>query len=518
MTANRRTGAGRFLNAAVSKRILAVISVIWLIAMLLPVFALSFYAYPTHDDFPNVRLASEAWARTGSLLSTMGAAWEQTLRDYNTWQGTFVAMFSCAFQPLAISVELFWLTPVSVLALLMLSAWYLVRQLARCVLNVDVSTQLALYALLMTLLLQYAPGLREMLYWQSAIQYTLSLVMLMFLLGLMLRLHMPQGRVAYALRALAAFLCAFALGGLPYPLALGCTVGMALIAAWCLRRRSPAGLAAVLGFLGILAALVIVVIAPGNYVRQARVGDSMNPVLAVVHSLVESLSCTAGWLGPQTLGAALLMALLLWRPLKSCRVRFRNPGWFSFFSFGVLAASYVPPIYATGVDSYKLDRIVGSLYMLYALLLFLNLAYWLGWLAQRAQAWEMPPVRVWRLGVCAGLLAWGLFANGAVMATPTLSAARSLLTGEAARYHSEILARQEAIARAGSLAEAQSAVQPLSAQPNLLPLDQLVYQNETLLPGDMHRFFRVQELCGQYGAGKIPEAEWQALDAWSTAP
>ena len=101
------------------------------------------------------------------------------------------------------------------------------------------------------------------------------------------------------------------------------------------------------------------------------------------------------------------------------------------------------------------------------------------------------------------------------MATPTLSAARSLLTGEAARYRSEILARQEAITRAGSLEEAQSAVQPLSAQPNLLPLDQLVYQNTTNLPGVMHRFFRTQELCEQYGAGRIPEAEWQTLNAWS---
>ena len=515
MTTDRRTGARRFLNAAVSKRILAVISVIWLIAMLLPMFALSFYAYPTHDDFPNVSLASAAWAHTGSLLSTMEAAWEQAVRDYNTWQGTFVAMFSCAFQPLAISVDLFWITPVSVLALLALSAWYLVRQLGRCVLNADVSTQLVLFAVLMTLLLQYAPGLREMLYWQSAIQYTLSLIALMLLLGLLLRLHLPQSRVAYGFRSLAVLLLAFALGGLPYPLALGCTVGMALIAAWCLRKRSPARPAAVLGFVGILAALIIVVIAPGNSVRQARVGDSMNPVLAVIHSLVESLSCAADWLGPQTLGAALLMALLLWQPLKACRVRFRNPGWFSFFSFGVLAASYVPPIYATGVDSYKLDRILGSLYMLYALLLFLNLAYWLGWLAQRTRAWEGTPLRVWQLGVCAGLLAWGLFSRGAVMATPTLSAARSLLTGEAARYRSEILARQEAITRAGSLEEAQSAVQPLSAQPNLLPLDQLVYQNTTNLPGVMHRFFRTQELCEQYGAGRIPEAEWQTLNAWS---
>lgn len=438
------------------------------------------------------------------------------MRDYNTWQGTFVAMFSCAFQPLAISVDLFWITPVSVLALLALSAWYLVRQLGRCVLNArTVSTQLVLFAVLMTLLLQYAPGLREMLYWQSAIQYTLSLIALMLLLGLLLRLHLPQSRVAYGFRSLAVLLLAFALGGLPYPLALGCTVGMALIAAWCLRKRSPARPAAVLGFVGILAALIIVVIAPGNSVRQARVGDSMNPVLAVIHSLVESLSCAADWLGPQTLGAALLMALLLWQPLKACRVRFRNPGWFSFFSFGVLAASYVPPIYATGVDSYKLDRILGSLYMLYALLLFLNLAYWLGWLAQRTRAWEGTPL--------ARMAAWRM--RGAACLGPVFQRSRN--------GHAHAVRRTQPVDRRGGPlsqrnsgpsgghharrfpgggAKRRSAAERAA---NLLPLDQLVYQNTTNLPGVMHRFFRTQELCEQYGAGRIPEAEWQTLNAWS---
>lgn len=68
---------------------------------------MSFYAYPTHDDFPSVRLASEAWATTGSLWATLKAAWDQAMYDYQTWQGTYVAMFVCAFQPMAFSMRLF---------------------------------------------------------------------------------------------------------------------------------------------------------------------------------------------------------------------------------------------------------------------------------------------------------------------------------------------------------------------------------------------------------------------------
>ena len=162
-----------------------------------------------------------------------------------------------------------------------------------------------------------------------------------------------------------------------------------------------------------------------------------------------------------------------------------SPAMRSFIAgvLGVLAAGFVPPIFATGVDSYRLDRILGSLYLLYAVLALLNLIYWLGWFAQRRAASPLPEgVRCWQLCLCAGLLAWGLFATGAVLATPTLGACYSLVTGEAARYHTEMLARENALAEADSILEAQAAVQPLSAQPAIFPLDMLPYQSQTALP------------------------------------
>ena len=507
-----------FLNARPTRRALTVLCLVWVALMLAPLLAMSFYAYPTHDDFPCVLPAAKAWAMTGSFWKTLKAAWNQAMYDYQTWQGTYVAMFVCAFQPMVFSMRLFWLAPFGALTLLALSAWYLVRQVTRCVLKGDLCVCTVLYAALMTLLLEYVPGIRELIYWQSAIQYALSVVAVMLLCGLMIRLHTESARSAvYIWRTAAALLCAVALGGLPYPLALGGAVGMALIAAWCVWRRSPARIAAVIAFAGVALSLLAVVVAPGNAVRQERVGESMAPLAAIVHSVVECLSCTGEWFGPQLIGLALILTPLLWQLLKNSPMRFRNPGWISLLSFGVLAASFVPPIFATGVDSYRLDRILGSLYMLYAVLVFLNLIYWLGWLTQRRAAHSAPEgVRVWQLGLCAGLLAWGLFATGAVLATPTLGAYYSLLTGEAAQYREDILAREEALLSAKSLSEAQEAIDFLGAQPAIFPLDMLPYQSDTDLPGDMHRFFAMQQLVDRYGAGHIPAEEWEALNAWNS--
>lgn len=56
----------------------------------------------------------------------------------------------------------------------------------------------------------------------------------------------------------------------------------------------------------------------------------------------------------------------------------------------------------------------------------------------------------------------------------------------------------------------------LGRSPAIFPLDMLPYQSNTSLPGDMHRFFAMQQLVDQYGAGHIPTEEWEALNAWNS--
>ena len=107
---------------------------------------------------------------------------------------------------------------------------------------------------------------------------------------------------------------------------------------------------------------------------------------------------------------------------------------------------------------------------------------------------------------------WG----GSLLATATVGACHTVVTAEAGRYHTEMLGRETALAEADPILEAQAAVQPLSAQPAIFPLDMLPYQSQTALPGEMHRFFAMQRLAERYGAGEIPQEEWEALDAWNS--
>ncbi len=503
------------MNQMLSKKVLAILCAIWVLVMVAPLFAMSFYAYPSHDDFPNARRVIEAWAQTGSVWEFVKASWEQAMVDYVEWQGTFMAMFLCALQPMIFSMDLNWLTGAVTLLSVMASAGYLAHHLCRYVLKADAATGVVLYAALMTALIFPVPGISELLYWHASVQYTFSIVVMLMIAGLLIRLYQPMGMTARVLRTVLLAAECFVLGALPYTHALGGAVAMALVTAWFIRRKSQAWQAGLAGFLAMAVSLVIVIGAPGNAARQATVGDSMNPVLAIVYSIEAAMGATAGWFGPEWLGIALLMTPLVWQPLKEAKLRFANPGWFSFFTFGVLAACWAPPVFATGADSWHEPRIEGSLYMLWALMAFLNLLYWTGWAAQKSEWKIQPRLRLLTAAACIGMVVWGAFSTGAAFATPVMGAWKSLLTGEAAQFRSDLDAREEAILSAESLDEARSVIQPVTAQPMLFPLDMLIYQTESLLPGEMHIFFDLQRLVEEYGAGNIPQQEWDKLETWS---
>lgn len=503
------------MNRFLSKKALAILCALWVLVMVMPLFAMSFYAYPSHDDFPNARRVIEAWAQTGSVWAFVKASWEQAMVDYVEWQGTFMAMFLCALQPMIFSMDLNWVTGAATLLSVMVSAGYLVHHLCRYVLRTDACTGVVLYAALMTALIFAVPGVSELLYWHASVQYTFSIVFMLLIAGMLIRLYQPMGTAPRILRTVLLAAECFVLGALPYTHALGGAVALALVTAWFIRRKSAAWWGGLAGFLAIAVSLVIVIIAPGNAARQATVGDSMNPVLAIVYSIEAAMSATAGWFGPEWLGIALLTVPLVWQPLKEIRLRFANPGWFSFFTFGVLAACWAPPVFATGADSWHEPRIEGSLYMLWAVLAFLNLLYWTGWAAQKSE-WQLKAkLRLWTAAACIGMVVWGAFAGGAAFATPVMGGWKSLLTGEAQQFRRDMDAREEAILAAQSLDEARAVIQPVTAQPMLFPLDMLIYQTGSKLPGEMHIFFDLQRLVEEYGAGNIPQEEWDKLETWS---
>ena len=504
-----RAACRRLLAGEPRERALTAFCWVWIALLLIPMALMCLYARPLYDDYGHTYSTVLAWAHTGSVLATLREALHKTAYLYQTWQGTYVAMFVSVFTPMVFSDALFFISPLCTLLFMALCLRYFTQAIARHTLSLPRAASLLLYAVALTLWLGCLPGAREAVYWQSGAPYGLGGALLALLGGLLLRLRGPGRR---ALRTACAVLCGAALGGCPYPLGLGGTVALALLAGWALLARSKARLGAVLAFLATAASLAVVVLAPGNAVRQGQQGAPMQPISAIVMSVAECLQYTGFWLGPLWIAAGLVLAALLWKPLQASGLRFAHPVWVTLLSLGALAAAFVPSIYATGVESIRIDRIQASLYQFFTLLALGNVVYWLGYAATRTQL-RAPGLPRWKLLACAALAVWGLFASS-IMTMPCVAAPYSLLSGQAARYHAQMTAREQAFADAPSKAEALAQASAITDLPALQRTDGMEVQREpvTLVT---HQYYSIQRLIARYGAGHIPQAEWDALDAWN---
>ena len=94
----------------VSQKTLSLLSLLLIVAMLLPLVVIALYNYPGDDDFSFTLPATRAWAETGSLWETLKAVWEKTRITYMEWQGYFVSTFFFGLTPMVFDLDLYFIS------------------------------------------------------------------------------------------------------------------------------------------------------------------------------------------------------------------------------------------------------------------------------------------------------------------------------------------------------------------------------------------------------------------------
>lgn len=450
----------RLCSLSLSRRTLARVMAAVFFVSLIPLIVIACYNYPADDDFNFVLPAADAWVRTGSLAEVAKAIWNKGVDTYASWQGDFVSTALFSITPLIFDIRLYFLSNWFTLALLCLSAGYLIKGVVCVHLRADRATFWIVYVAAMLLALQFMPAIGWSIYWHNGGIYTVTACVLALLLG-------------------------FLLGGSFYGPMLGALVLLTLTtaAAFLLRQRHRwHSLAALAGF---VVSMVISITAPGNAVRQGLNGDPMNPVQAVVVSVLESFDWAGEWMGPQLWGMLLLILPALWKPLRDSRFRFRRPFWVLIALYGLYSAAIVPGVYTRA--GYDTQRYLNALYLYFLIFAIGGAIYLEGaiirWLEQRkaeggaanllaaAQSLGQRYCAL-LLAACVALTALGGFAF-TIMNTSSLSAAKSLVTGEAARFREEMAVRQEYIRVTDS---DEVDVPALSGQPYVFKYDRLPLQ------------------------------------------
>lgn len=480
------TSIGAFFSErTIQQKTLSKACIVILVGMLIPLFLIALFNYPADDDFKAALPGATVLAQSGSIVEVAKTIFQQTYECYMTWTGNFVSNTLVPLSPMLVNINLYFLSNWFVLALLCLSIGYLLKALLHTLGATPKSVFWIAYTAVMVLVLQFMPSIGDSIYWHTGGMYTVVSCTLMLTLGMLVHCAAPQSRARGIWRGVMLALCGFMLGGSFYGPALGALVLLVLLTlrGFLQKNSNRFYCLLTLGFYCI--SFGISVMAPGIALRQEFFGQPMNPLSAVLVSVLDSFDLVGGWLSPQLFAMAMLLIPILWKPLKESRLQFRHPFWFMVMLYGLFSATLVPGVY-TG-SSYGMGRYMNTIYFHFLIMALGSLAYAEGWCIRFLQRRKESQAAHQTLSLCANLgnrftalylaicisfLILGGFAF-TIMNTSSVCATKSLITGEAAQFRRDMEERQEYI-RVTDSDVVQ--VKPLASQPFVFKPDKLPFQ------------------------------------------
>jgi len=431
--------------------LLCVAGVVALLVLVVPMLLIAQYDLPLGDDIIYSAPVQQALAQEPTLQNTVNAAGGVVAEKYQSWQGTFSAIFLMALQPGAFGLSYYQITPYLMMASLIVSTLFLLYTLLCTLLQLPRRVWLIIGSILLIFSIQLCSSAREAFYWYNgAVYYTLYHAFLLVLITLIIRLfHTTRtwSRITYAV--LGVLLCAVLSGGNYASIMIG---GAALCfavayAIWGKRHRLLPPLIAMLLIFG--AGVAVSILAPGNAVRQAEVLASgvaqSGPIRAIALAIAMGAGFALQWLDGAAIALILLTVLFIGPALRKTGWNFRYPLLVIAFAFLVFASQFAPSAYAASSPGpYRLRNVV---YFMYLWMIHFDAAYLTGW-AQRKfgagtvkdnQDHPSPALRVLAAYPVAALACVAILIASPLVktlppTTPSVVAAMELLNGTAEKH------------------------------------------------------------------------------------
>lgn len=445
-------------------RPLIVVLLVILLLSFVPIVWISFYSYPAADDFSYALSTAHVWQETHSWTAVFSAALETMRVSYESWNGLFAAILLASLQPMVFDLSLY---PVGALILffscvgsLCLLFWVLCRRVFACP-----RSSAAIISLLLTFLAcQFVYDPVESFFWfTGGIHYTLSQSFAFFVLALLvLAVTMPARRVFPVLLTIGCLPFAVYIGGGNFStsLALLMILSALIVLIWRQKKRKAAVLVFVV-FAALFASFLCSVLSPGAALRQEIVGAANSPVKAIALSLVYGGYAFADSTTLPVLSAWLFITPLLYRASSRFSFSFSLPLVPIVLLFGVFCAQGTPVFYAIGLN--MPERVINIIYLSYYPFFLVGWWYFLGWLSRRRQwaAWFAPVSRQLKKVplpfVLTGFVLFFLVGSLGLVTVEkdpqtggasfqglplSVEAARSVLSGQAADFHSQLKERE----------------------------------------------------------------------------
>lgn len=459
----------RSLNNAYT--LIAMGAVILLVVAVIPLLLIGLYAHPCADDYSYGYYTHAFWNTTGSLSQTLHWAFYQVKATYDTWQGTFASVFLMALSPAIWGEGFYFLTPVIMLFMIICSHFFILKKVIIDILECTENIWVIISSVISFLAIETMFVPVEGLYWYNgAVHYVFMHSCMLLLFGLMIGMIYDKKQCTRILQCIFACVISIVCGGSNYPTALLGILGTVCFAGIMLwKKKRISGLFPLIIY-GI--AFYLNVSAYGNKIRQANFVAS-NPFKAILESFSELLSYAGDWITLQMILFMLLLLPIFWKLGGSPKCEFRLPVVVTLLTICSNACMLTPGLYAMGIAG--AGRTINIIKMWFVLMLFLNEAYWLGYLRKKlpkklSEKMLLPDVRLWT--VCILVLIFVAFivnTERRMYDYSSYAAFTSLRAGEAQQYHKEYLDRVKILTGDSPSVE----ILPFSQKPYLLYFDDI---------------------------------------------
>ena len=360
-------------------KLICAILLVFLIAEVLPILSLSFYAHTALDDFSFGQHNAVALRNHTSLLRSV----LQTAKGYyGGWQGTFSAVALMSLVPSLFGEQFYFLTAFVMLGMLMFSTCKLSRTLAVRVLHAPAAAGWALSLTLLILSISLLPSPYEAFYWwNGAMFYTFFYGLMLLLLDQLLLMYLSVDQKAMAGHFVGAAALCVMVGGGNYVSAL---LAVELCALWLIpvfRKRKHLRIPAVILFIVLTACFACSVLAPGNAVRQATETGGYPPIEAILQAVLQAGEDFSAFFDPTICLFLLLGVLVFLRLMPEISFDFRRPLAVQLLAFLIYASQHTPHLYAIGTSGP--GRMQNIFFFSHLWLLFFSVFYWTGYIAKR---------------------------------------------------------------------------------------------------------------------------------------
>jgi len=436
-----------FTQFKISKKTLAIFLASAFFLSIIPLFILSFYNRAAADDYSYSVLTVHAWRETGSIFQVLLAACETVRTFYNVWQGTFSAVFLFSLQPAIFGNSFYFITTFIMLGMLIISTGYLLHVLIVQYLKADKWTWVIVSSIVLFLSIQLIPNANEAFYWYNGnVYYTFFYSVMLFMLGLILKLLKTSSKKWFIIRSIEIVLLAIFLSGGNYVTGLISIILLALLSGFLFVKKQKT-------FWIVLSALIIMItgmlvsgLAPGNVYRAASL-TPMAPLTAIVYALYNGLILLAQWTNLVIFAFLMLLFPLFLSIVKNTKFSFKYPTLVILGSYALFSAQLTPSLFAMGDPGSA--RLMDIYYFAFVLLVIFNFFYLVGWLNSKVLTQDMvqketqTSLSLVFLLVVVVIGFVGLMKNGVVglKTLPTLSALISLIKGDARTFAVEMDAR-----------------------------------------------------------------------------